>query len=959
MHQGDVAMAENFDAYHVWLGISPEQQPPDRYRLLGLNRFEDSAEVIDNAADRQMAHLKTVATGKHAARSQDLLNEIAAARVCLQDAANKSIYDAQLKAALATGPQSISRVKPLRQAMPVAPAIAPTQAPSGPPRADPALPVSVVSESSLRRRRKSVVGPLLLVTTVLVVLGVAGFLLWPLIAEKLPVADSSDERTGGKHDSAEPGDAKPPSAGGNGAPTPQPEKASPDEPSNPADGTPSANETAPSVEPGLPTVEPEPPEVGPDPPPADLKIVKLPPAQTEPKKHAVPSDAALKTAEAEINDVFADEPFKTRQEKMRRALTLMKTAEETEDNPSAQYAMFRMSALLAAEQNDLRQADRAVAELHERFEVNALQMRSECFELAAKQAMPLADRRQLVEDGVGLVDEALAADDFVLAGQLVNRLRSELPRVRDKRLAQAVADRRQRGNALFTQFKAASAAIETLETDPDDPAANLDDPAANLSVGRYYCFTKGDWGRGLPHLAKGSDEPIKQAAAAELASPTAALDQLAVADAWFALGQTDAALRSCLARAAAWYSRAERDLLGLKQSRARKRIRDIQAMKLPQEMLRSAAGFRGASPSRLAIDPSEPVPSGRIPTRGLAGYWKFDEGRGELVRDSVAGQPGRLVGCQWDNGVEGKSLRLDGKGYVEFGAADFGDQFTISLWAKPSQKKSMIILLANNTRSFDTGFEVFLNSYEKEDRRFWIGTSNGGRPNQGVASPTGAFAWGQWSHFVVAVDRKAQTARTYINGADVTGDGKTHADFRTAAPWRIGSRMKGGGSYVGYIDELRVYNRVLAAEEIAALARPPAGSGVSRKENKPVELIGRVVLDEHVVAGQWTKDEDGLRVAPHKPGAVLLLPVQVDGAYEFSFELTRSSGLSRIGATIPVGPRQITLVLSGDNGTYHALGPLDGKPPSESAMKFSPGDVPLIVKPDDGLLGKYTTAGMG
>ena len=55
-----------FDAYHKWLGISPEEQPADHYRLLGLRRFESDPDVIDAAADRQMAHLKTYKTGRYA-----------------------------------------------------------------------------------------------------------------------------------------------------------------------------------------------------------------------------------------------------------------------------------------------------------------------------------------------------------------------------------------------------------------------------------------------------------------------------------------------------------------------------------------------------------------------------------------------------------------------------------------------------------------------------------------------------------------------------------------------------------------------------------------------------------------------------------------------------------------------------------------------------------------------------
>ena len=44
-------MAESFDPYHVWLGIPPDEQPPNRYRLLGIRAFEANQDVIDNAAD--------------------------------------------------------------------------------------------------------------------------------------------------------------------------------------------------------------------------------------------------------------------------------------------------------------------------------------------------------------------------------------------------------------------------------------------------------------------------------------------------------------------------------------------------------------------------------------------------------------------------------------------------------------------------------------------------------------------------------------------------------------------------------------------------------------------------------------------------------------------------------------------------------------------------------------------
>jgi len=90
-------MAEGFDAYHVWLGIPPEEQPPSCYRLLGIPLFEERPEVIEHAADQRMAHLKSLAPGKHAAIAQKLLNEVAAARVRLLDPYKKSMYDRRLR----------------------------------------------------------------------------------------------------------------------------------------------------------------------------------------------------------------------------------------------------------------------------------------------------------------------------------------------------------------------------------------------------------------------------------------------------------------------------------------------------------------------------------------------------------------------------------------------------------------------------------------------------------------------------------------------------------------------------------------------------------------------------------------------------------------------------------------------------------------------------------------------
>ncbi|TWU05281.1 Serine/threonine-protein kinase PknB [Symmachiella macrocystis] len=103
-------VAGEFDPYHKWLGIPPDEQPANHYRLLGLKPFEDDADVIDAAAERQMSYLHQIAAGPHLAESQRLLNELAGARLCLLNEEKKAVYDAELHDEFATSESSAEHV---------------------------------------------------------------------------------------------------------------------------------------------------------------------------------------------------------------------------------------------------------------------------------------------------------------------------------------------------------------------------------------------------------------------------------------------------------------------------------------------------------------------------------------------------------------------------------------------------------------------------------------------------------------------------------------------------------------------------------------------------------------------------------------------------------------------------------------------------------------------------------
>ena len=187
-----------FDPYRIWLGIPPEEQPPHHYRLLGVRLFETSADVIANAADSRMIHLKTFQSGRYSALSQQLLNAVSTAKLCLLNPQAKAAYDGQLQQAIRARSAQVERpLSPPLQPPPSqsAPWQPPPQSPlpqSPPPQSPPVQPPASapgpsaesplgaelakignrrVSSYVYRRRRTSLAAATVVVTILAVILG--------------------------------------------------------------------------------------------------------------------------------------------------------------------------------------------------------------------------------------------------------------------------------------------------------------------------------------------------------------------------------------------------------------------------------------------------------------------------------------------------------------------------------------------------------------------------------------------------------------------------------------------------------------------------------------------------------------------------------------------------------------------------------------------------------------------
>ena len=84
------------DVYKEWLGIPEGDRPPDHYTLLRVVTFEDDEGKIRKNYTKLNTHVRKYATGQYSKQSQELLNEMAKAMLCLTDPERKREYDVGL-----------------------------------------------------------------------------------------------------------------------------------------------------------------------------------------------------------------------------------------------------------------------------------------------------------------------------------------------------------------------------------------------------------------------------------------------------------------------------------------------------------------------------------------------------------------------------------------------------------------------------------------------------------------------------------------------------------------------------------------------------------------------------------------------------------------------------------------------------------------------------------------------
>jgi chitodextrinase len=241
---------------------------------------------------------------------------------------------------------------------------------------------------------------------------------------------------------------------------------------------------------------------------------------------------------------------------------------------------------------------------------------------------------------------------------------------------------------------------------------------------------------------------------------------------------------------------------------------------------------------------------------GLVAAYGFNEGSGTTVTDvSGNNNTGTISGAtRTAAGKFGGALVFDGTSawvtVPDSASLRLTTGMTLEAWVNPSAVTSV-------------WRDVI---YKGNDSYYLEATStNGGRPGAGgtfgTAFGTAALAENTWTHLAVTYDRV--TLRLYVNGLQVSSVARTASIATSTNPLQLGGDNIYGQYFQGRIDEVRVYNRALAPEEIRADMATAVGDTPPPSDtaapSAPTNLTPTAV-DTSRVNLSWTASTDNVGV---------------------------------------------------------------------------------------------------
>jgi len=302
-----------------------------------------------------------------------------------------------------------------------------------------------------------------------------------------------------------------------------------------------------------------------------LPILTLPILARAQEKSPVPSPEKIQKARAKVRELFQADyaKAKTSSQKAELIKRLQQIARDSKADPAARYVLLDVARKMATDSGNVALALQVVAEINDAFETESAEKKLETITRLAKAVRQPLHNKQLAAHAAQLFEEALAEDEFKTAEAAAVVAMSAARRGKDTALVASLIERSRTIPALKKAYEQVKAAKDKLDEAPTDPDANLE-------FGRYLAFKKGQWERGLPMLALGSDPALEAIAKADLTQEDDAKAQYDMGNRWWDLSEKtkDERQQTMMQnRAAHWYQQALPKLTGVSKLQAQQRLK--------------------------------------------------------------------------------------------------------------------------------------------------------------------------------------------------------------------------------------------------------------------------------------------------------------------------------------------------------------------------------------------------
>ncbi len=200
------------------------------------------------------------------------------------------------------------------------------------------------------------------------------------------------------------------------------------------------------------------------------------------------------------------------------------------------------------------------------------------------------------------------------------------------------------------------------------------------------------------------------------------------------------------------------------------------------------------------------------PVPGLVAAFGFDEGQGTVAADaSGRNNTGTVTGAVWAAGRFGNALSFDGVNdlvtVADSASLDLSSGMTLEAWVNP-RVLSQFVSVIMKERPNQLGYTIYANTdtnYPSVEIATGTGTNFDTR---GVAQ----LPMNTWTHLAGTFD--GITLRLYVNGVLVSSRVVGGSIVQSSGAVRIGGNLIWGEYFNGLIDEVRIYNRALSAQDI-------------------------------------------------------------------------------------------------------------------------------------------------